>query len=286
LGRIFGDANFQEITESSLQSDFTEYYDKQFIMGSEITGSDKSRVSADILKQLITGDKLRVNRKYMQAYYIDNRINFYFTSNRSTAFFLEDNDRRMFIHEMKDHKLTAKFFRDYVNNWMLLSGPAALFYYYKYEYELAEHFDPYGRAYVTEAKKIMIEENRSTLGMWVDQLLFDPASILGKLDKRDMFKSSELMELFNLAHDDKQTKVSASGMSRALRPHFKLMFNGEVLGPPQSTPFTPGRYFCVRNQAYWLEPSHNTRDEINDHFRKAGKKSMLKGGSKVVAGKF
>jgi len=190
------------------------------------------------------------------------------------------------VHEMKDHDLTPEFFEDYADHWMLGTGPAALFYYFKYEYELCKHFNPYGRAYVTESKRIMIEDNRSTLGMWVDQLFVEPSEILGKLEQRDMFKSSELMELYNLEHDDKAAKVSASGMSRALRPYFKLMFNGEVLSPPTNTPFKSGRYFCIRNQDYWLTHAHNKRDQINDHFRKVGKRSKLKGGSKVIKAKF
>ena len=284
LGKIFGKSNYQEIDEAALRSDFTESYDKQFIMGSEITGSNKSREFVDKLKQLITGETQRVNRKHVQTYYVANRANYYFTSNRTTAMYIEDNDRRIFVHEIREHDLSLEFFKDYVNEWMLGEGPSHLFYYYKYEYELQKHFDPYGRAYMTESKQIMIEDNKSTLGAWVDLLLIEPVEILGKMDKRDLYTSNELMEIFNLQHEDNISKVTAASMSRALKNRFKQVFNSGVIRPPTNTPFKSGRYFCIRNQEYWF--SHNTREEFSDHFRKMGKKSMLKGVSKVVTAKF
>lgn len=284
LGKIFGSSNFEEIGQSALQSDFTETHNKQFIMGSEITGGDGSRKFADILKQLITGEKSRVNKKHVQAYYTVNHANYYFNSNRSTAMYLEDNDRRFFVHEVLDHDLSLQFFKQYVNDWMHGGGPAALFYYYKYEYVLADHFDPYGRAYETESKSIMIEDNKSSLGYWVDQLANDPASILGKVEKRDLFTSAELANLYNLEQDTDTLKVGVSAMSRSLKHRFRLILGGKQIRPVDNSGGSPLRYLCIRNQEFWF--SHNDLDTVKTHLRKTLRSAMLKGGSKVISTKF
>ena len=62
LGEIYG-TNFGEIGNQELHASFNEWaINKQFILGDEITGSDK-RHEADKLKALITQRQLRINMK-------------------------------------------------------------------------------------------------------------------------------------------------------------------------------------------------------------------------------
>lgn len=100
LGGIYGE-NFTEIGNTELHASFNEWaINKQFILGDEISGTDK-RQEADKLKALITQQSLRINMKNLPTYTVPDCINFYFTSNHPDAFFLDDQDRRFFILRTK-----------------------------------------------------------------------------------------------------------------------------------------------------------------------------------------
>src|SRR5690606_17830809 len=127
LGRIYG-KNFTEIKQKDLHSQFNEWAEaRQFVMGDDITGSDK-RHDADILKTLITQQELRINPKYVSSYVVPDCINYFFTSNQPDAFFLEDDDRRFFVHEVKVGPLPEEFYMDY-ELWLHTGGAAAVFHY-------------------------------------------------------------------------------------------------------------------------------------------------------------
>ena len=99
VGQIYG-KNFTELSQSDLDASFNEWAENtQFVMGDEITGSNKRQYS-DYLKKLITQKEIRINAKHIRSYNIPDCINYFFTSNKADSFFLEDNDRRYFIHDI------------------------------------------------------------------------------------------------------------------------------------------------------------------------------------------
>jgi len=159
LGRIFGE-NFTEIGQEHLQGNFNAFAEKkQFILGDEITGSNK-REHADYLKSMITRSRVEINAKYMPTYFVDDIINYYFTSNHPNAFFLDDHDRRMFVHQVMGEPL-PKIFYDQYDKWMNSEGPAALFdYFLKLDIKEFQHSDP---ALKTEARQTMITDGKYNL---------------------------------------------------------------------------------------------------------------------------
>lgn len=214
LFRVYG-RNATEIKDEQLHSPYNEWAEnKQFIMGDEITGGDKRSV-ADRMKSMITQRELRLNPKYVPSYTVPDCINYYFTSNHPDSFFLEDDDRRFFVHEVRAEPMDPEFYVNY-ERWMLSEeGPAALMAHLL-EVPL-DGFEPQMTAPLTRSKVEMIDSGRSDLSSWVSALRNDPDSVL-RLDSVvlpfALWRSEELLSLYDPTG---KTRVTANGLSRELK---------------------------------------------------------------------
>lgn len=218
LGKIYG-KNFTEISDQNIHENHNEWAEnKQFVMGDEITSGDKRGI-ADRLKSMITRQLLRLNPKYVPSYTVPDRINYYFTSNHPDSFFLEDDDRRFFIHEVKGIPMPVQFYKNY-EKWMgkddvVGPGIPALFAYLL-NVDLSD-FDPKGHAPVTEAKRDMIDGGRSDLASWIATLRDDPDTVLridSQVLKFDLWRAEDLLALYDPME---KGKVTANGLARELR---------------------------------------------------------------------
>lgn len=260
MARIYG-KNFTEINQASLHADFNEWAEcKQFVMGDDVTGSNK-RGDADILKKMVTQRELRVNAKYIPSYIVPDCINFYFTSNHPDAFFLEDDDRRFFVHEVLQPPLPESFYVEYMM-W-LDSGGAAHVFDWLMKRDLSE-FNPAAHAFSTAAKRRMISDVKSDLGAWVEQLRQYPDQVL-KLDggmtlPGDLFTAKQLLQLFD---PFLRTGTTANGLAREMkRAGFAQVCEGKGVRGPEGN---LDRYFAVRNPANWLD---RNQDFAAEYLRK------------------
>jgi hypothetical protein len=134
---------------------------KQFVAGEEIT-SNESRELADTVKNLITNPTLQLNQKYVPIFTIRNTINLYLTSNHANAVYMDDEDRRYFVHEVLTHDLMkpeAKFFDKNGEYDKWLSDPASTPALHDYLLNVdLTGFDPYRKAPRTAARQSMIEK--------------------------------------------------------------------------------------------------------------------------------
>lgn len=245
LGKIYGE-NFGAIKQKHLHGDFNAWAEnRQFILGDDVTGSDK-REDNDLLKTLITQDKIRINAKFLPEYELPDCLNYLFTSNQIDAFFLEDDDRRFFIHEVVAGKLSEEFYMDY-GMWLDGEGPAALFRYLL-DLDLGD-FNPAAPAPLTAAKERMIADGQSDLGTWVRQLLADPDTVLrvgGVVAERDLFTNAELLALYD---PERRTRVTANGLGRELRRAGAISVNeGRAF---RAGDLAPQRYYALRNGPRW-----------------------------------
>lgn len=257
LGRIYG-KNFTEISQMDLHNSFNEWAEgKQFVMGDDVTGSDR-RADADFLKKLITQREIRVNAKFLPTYVVPDCINYFFTANHPDAFFLEDDDRRFFIHEVVVEPLSEEFYAEY-DLWLDTGGSAAVF-------DLLLHYDtsdfnPAAPAMWTAAKERMIEDVRSDLASWVRQLLAAPDQVLrfGEIAiKKDLFTNKELLQLYD---PDGRTRTTANGLGRELSRAKVRQVND---GRPVRTKDGLARYYAVRNRDKWRHASY---DVVIDHLK-------------------
>lgn len=244
LGRIYGD-NFVEIKQQNLHASHNEWAEnKQFVLGDEITGSDK-RIDSDTLKKLITQQTVTINPKYIPAYTVPDRINYFFTSQHPDAFFLEDRDRRYFVHEVIGDPMPREFYRTYDRWYRSEEGAAALFDYLL-NLDL-DGFDPNGHAMQTDAKREMIYMTKSDLGAWVHGLVTEPDGVLrmdGTVLKSDLWTPEQLLAMYD---PDGKTRVTAGGVGRELRrAGLRLVCNG-----PVRTSTGTKRLYAVRNGDKW-----------------------------------
>ena len=217
MGKIYG-RNFTEVDDEILRASHNEWAEnKQFVLGDEITTGDK-RAQSDRMKSMITRQQLRLNPKYIPSYIVPDVINYYFTSNHPDSFFLEDDDRRYFIHEVTQNPMPDEWYAKY-EKWMgrkAVVGPGipALFHHLL-TLDLGD-FNSNSRALMTKSKQNMLSNSRSDLATWVAALKDDPDTVLraaGKEVKHKLWRSEDLLAIYD---PDDKGRVTANGMAREL----------------------------------------------------------------------
>jgi hypothetical protein len=175
MSELFGAHNFAEINEAELHGNFNFWAArKQFVMGEEIKGSNAQK-QADFLKSVITRRFVTINTKNTPHYTLPDCINYFFTSNRENAFFLDDTDRRFFVHKLADVKLEADYVEHTLKPWLQNSGYSAILHELLH-IDLAaplastgKPFNPFGPAPQTSARNAMIRANREDMDCWWDE---------------------------------------------------------------------------------------------------------------------
>ena len=249
MSKIYGD-NYTKIKTKNLNENHNEWMEhRQFILGDEITGSDK-RELADEVKDMISQRTVRVNRKFIPSYDIPDCLNYFFTSNHPDAFLLEDSDRRFFIHEVTASPKPEWFYKMEYGLWVdSTNGPAALFDYLL-KLDLGD-FNPEAPAFRTAAKQAMIADGKSDLATWVSELRQFPDSVLriGEVPlTADLFTNRFLLRLYD---PDNRTRVTANGLGRELkRAGFKQACHGALLKGPDGH---VDRYYATRRVEHWVD---------------------------------
>lgn len=263
--KIYGD-NATEIGDRDLYSTHNEWAEhKQFVMGDEITsGGENKRSSADRMKSMITQKLLRLNPKYISSYTVPDCVNYYFTSNHPDSFFIDDNDRRYFVHEVRGSAMDRLFYNEY-QTWLNDTGPAALFYYLL-NLDMAG-FDPAGKAPSTTSKLDMIDSGRSDVASWVASLREDPDRVLqvgGKPLPYQLWTTSELHGLYD---PQRETRVTANGLARELRRGgFYKVYDGQNVPTALSG---RQRLWAIRNAKELLPMNSTKLGSVYDKEREA-----------------
>ncbi len=209
---IYG-KNYGTVTNTQLAGQFSEWAkDKQFIVGDEISLGDK-RGLANTLKDMITREQFTMNIKNRKTYPVDDCINYYFTSQKEDALYIESADRRFFIVHAERDALPPDEYIKY-KQWLHKDGGAErLMWYFQNEVDL-EGFNPYGRAPMTNAKLEMAVAGRSEIEDWAFDLVRNVDSIL-RPDRhpQDLWRTEDILRMFD---PDQRGKVGSKAVSAAL----------------------------------------------------------------------
>ncbi|BDG04987.1 DUF3854 domain-containing protein [Anaeromyxobacter oryzae] len=216
---------------------------RQFVHGDEITGNN-NRKHADKLKNVVVQEQMTVNEKFVPAYEIDTCANYFFTSNHPDAFFLEDADRRFFIHEVTAGKLPSEFVQD-LRAWRFGGGPAALFQYLL-NLDLGD-FDPRAAAPMTAAKLEMVRDSKSDVGRWVQDLrIADDAEEPSALTNScDLLTSTEVLNAYDPMDSGRVTEGRIGIELKKARFERRFLRIGE----------RTERLWAVRNRKKWAAAS-------------------------------
>jgi len=277
LVEIYG-KNGTEIDDQDMEATYNEWAEnKQFAMGDDVMGAEHRRRNTERLKTMITRRELRLNPKYIPSYTVPDCINYYFTSQHPDAFFVEDKDRRYFVHEAPPVPMERAWYNKYVD-WLRgpANGKAALFHYLL-RLDLTG-FDPHGPPPATAAKLAMVADSKSDVGAWCTRLAEDPDSVLRLGDMKmsgDLFNAEQLLRLYD---PDASKKLTANGMSREMK---RAGFRHIYKGMPVSTVKGQMRLYAVRNIERWLTAKGaECAAHWNEHFGKGAKAEKKSKGEK------
>lgn len=256
LSRVYG-KNATTVGNEELGGSFNSWQkNKQLIIGEEITGSDV-RGAADKLKALITQHVTRINEKYQPAYTVPDVTNYLFNSNHPDSFFLEDSDRRFFVHQITVPPAPFEKYRA-VDEWLRSpDGPPALLHHLMH-LPLGD-FDARARAHRTASREAMILDNKSELGIWVSELLASPEVVLAAYSERaaakcDLWTNKQLRLVYAQGHD--ASKVSGNGVGRELKRAGVMQVARGALVPLGS--IGRDRLYVLRNQGKWSRAAVST----------------------------
>lgn len=226
---------------------------KQFIFIEEADSSNK-RALNQFLKRILTQKTVRVNQKYIPDYPVDDCMNYFFCANPPDTFYIEDNDRRFFIHEITVGPRPLEFYEE-IRRWRENGGLSHLLDFFM-TLDLS-NFSPRAAAPRTAARTKMIQLGYTDLEEWVRDLLADPDAILKKshlknTDKIDIYTAKDLYLAFDPEQNSKD--MSPTDLARALanagaqlaNRNKKVHIKGEI----------PKRYWIVRNVDKWKDCEH------------------------------
>lgn len=162
LARIYGAKtrrNYSVVLDQrALQDSFNaEWENKLFILTEEaVANSDKWNYKNE-LKELVTGDKVRIRKVFTDAYYQTNRINFVFISNEHFPLPIDNDDRRHLVVWCPT-ALGQDFYAEVRAE--IDSGGVEALYRHLLDIDIPRfcpEFDPNGRPPMTDAKRALIE---------------------------------------------------------------------------------------------------------------------------------
>ncbi|GEM_PF-3337928 len=169
LQGIYGE-HFLEVESAFFEAGFNgPLVGKLFISAEEVL-CDGRFAFMNRLKGLVTSPRVGINVKHGAQFEAVNRFNLLATSNHPNALHLDDQDRRVFVHELTAGTPPPGYFSRLYEWGESQAGKDALFTHLR---TLAMgDFDPYAPARVTEAKLRMVDNSRSDLDRWIDELEF------------------------------------------------------------------------------------------------------------------
>jgi hypothetical protein len=246
IGGIYAD-NFAEIGDNELDpnSAFNGWCEnKQFVLADDITGHNNRKL-ANRLKTMISREKTQVNIKFVKTYEVRDCLNYYFTSNDPDAFYLDDTDRRFFIHEAAGGKLDDKI-RDACLE-MRRTGLGALLYHLL-NVDTSD-FDVGHAAPVTDAKIEMQNIVRTDLESWLDRALSDPDAYF-KGFKGDLITVDEIHATYDPMGAKREVSTSLVGRKLATMRAVKVVPKDSTSGQVRVGGKLQ-RLYAIRNHRKW-----------------------------------
>jgi hypothetical protein len=233
ISRLHGEGNYIEIGQAELVSTYNDWQAGiTFGHLSEVCGERESRPLADKIKNIITGETIAVNKKYVPLYTLPNCMNCFFTSNHENALYLQEHSRRFTVIHAKNDPLPTQFYKDFCR-WRDNGGLSAIVDHLLRK-DLSR-FNPKGHGLKTAAREEMIAASRTLVQEWVHELRVntDTALAIGNVTTPGaFFTTAELLRIFSRGE---QNRLTEKGMANALRAEgFKPALDGSLIRIPNT----------------------------------------------------
>lgn len=164
--KLFGDYG-RVLDQAALEDKFNDWASRKlFLLADEVVARTEVYHLKNKLKALITGDRIRINPKNLQAYEEDNHANLVFLSNEAMPVVLEEDDRRHAVIWTPD-KLTEAFYLEALEE--IRNGGTAALHDYLLRLDLTG-FTNGTNPPMTQAKRELIGLSQDSPQRFLDEL--------------------------------------------------------------------------------------------------------------------
>lgn len=164
--KLFGDYG-RVLDQAALEDKFNDWASRKlFLLADEVVARTEVYHLKNKLKALITGDRIRINPKNIQAYEEDNHANLVFLSNEAMPVVLEEDDRRHAVIWTPD-KLTEEFYLEALEE--IHNGGTAALHDYLLRLDLTG-FTNGTNPPMTDAKRELIGLSQDSPQRFLDEL--------------------------------------------------------------------------------------------------------------------
>jgi hypothetical protein len=157
IGEVLGISNVASTSEGSIMGRFTEWAEKQLVTVNEIY-QGHSTAAYNRLKEIITDRTLRVEKKFVSEYFVENHVHIIACSNSMRALKLDNTDRRWFVPKVSEQKQPHDYWKA-LYDWLNQEDGYRKVKQWAKDF-IAEHgsVEPGAEAPWTHSKREMIEE--------------------------------------------------------------------------------------------------------------------------------
>jgi Family of unknown function (DUF5906) len=161
LGEIVGEWNVQRPGESDItNNNFTAWREAELIIVEEIYAG-RSTKAYNRLKEVITNKRVRVNKKHIAEYHIDNYARVIACSNSVRALKLDDEDRRWFVPRVTLEKQSPEYWSKLYHWLEREDGYHKVWYWARQYLKTNRPIPPETEAPSTETKRSVIHSQQS-----------------------------------------------------------------------------------------------------------------------------
>ena len=238
FSKIFGMHNIAINTLDNLTNKFnSDLGDCQLLIVEE--AGDSSAYKKDVytkLKDLVTSEYLRIERKGVDSFMVDNHVNVFLSGNDINMVQTDAYDRRLAVLEPSNLKLEkdATYWQPKWD-WTRDEEGCEAIYWWLLQRDLAG-FDPKGEPPFTHAKEDMIRTTNSDAMLWLEELRHGRVDLMGYEDDA-VFSARELYWIFKEGSvgfdeiDVKDMRAFSGKVTQARLQHWRPTASGKVKDP-------------------------------------------------------
>lgn len=156
MTRIYGEKYSVTLGQNGLESIYTDWAERKLYCLFEEIFNNKSKFGMmGLIKHMITGEKIRIEKKFMSGYSQNNHINCVFLSNEVQPLAIEERDRRFLV--LEPNQKLADDLKKLIETCLEPNSSAiSAFYTYLLSIDLKD-FTPYTEPPMTKAKHKIIQ---------------------------------------------------------------------------------------------------------------------------------
>ena len=207
-----GPRHAAKLVEGALDEAFNSFlYGSSFVLGDDIATQHRSGVYKRLMSY-VTSETVQINIKNVPQFAIENKANFWLTSNEASPFTLSDQDRRAVVHQPRRAKKDPNRYNELKRLFVAGIGGPTLLWYAREQYAEGT-FNPLFEAPYSVSKQEMTMNAKGALRDWLEGLI--ACAVAGELS-RPIATAREVMALMELDDSRLAQKVNDRWIGQVL----------------------------------------------------------------------